>query len=244
MTDINIVWIAFGLLQKQSKLSRRKGFTLLEVLIAIVILATVLSTVFASYTATFRIVDETESQAEIYQMVRIALERIVEDLESALCPPGKAETSELEDRDQLFEFAGEDEEISGRSADTLRFSSRAHIEFGDEDQRCGIAEISYYMDENEEEGFVLYRSDRLQLEDAPEEGKGGLPLCERLSSVDFTYYDAEGEEYDSWDPSSEDGMPHRVSISLEFANPANPETPLKFFTSVVLPASKSKDKKE
>ncbi|MCK4785310.1 MAG: prepilin-type N-terminal cleavage/methylation domain-containing protein [Desulfobacteraceae bacterium] len=242
MTDINIVWIAFGLLQKQSKLSRRRGFTLLEVLIAIVILATVLSTVFASYTATFRIVDETESQAEIYQMARIALERIVEDLESALCSPGKAEESE--DKDQLFEFAGEDDEISGRSADTLRFSSRAHIEFGDEDQRCGIAEISYYVDEDEEEGFVLYRSDRLQLEDAPEEGKGGLPLCERLSSVDFTYYDAEGEEYDSWDPSSEDGMPHRVSISLQFANPANPETPLKFFTSVALPASKLKDKKE
>lgn len=63
-----------------------EGFTLLEILLALSILATVLSTVFASYTGAFRLVSETEGQAEIYQMARIALERIVEDLESFYLP--------------------------------------------------------------------------------------------------------------------------------------------------------------
>jgi len=59
-----------------------KGFTLFELLVAIVIFALVLSTIYASATGTFRVVGETESRAEIYRMARIAMERMLEDLES------------------------------------------------------------------------------------------------------------------------------------------------------------------
>ncbi|NVM57644.1 MAG: hypothetical protein HWN51_05950 [Desulfobacterales bacterium] len=75
------------------------------------------------------------------------------------------------------------------------------------------------------------------MEKAPEEGVGGLALCERLESVNFTCYDAKGEQYDSWDASSKEGIPQIVSVSLEFANPSDPEAPLKFVTSVALPMS-------
>ncbi len=51
-----------------------------------------------------------------------------------------------------------------------------------------------------------------------------------MASVDFTYYDAEGEEHDSW----EEGLPERVSISLEFLRGSDPESTLKFVTSVAL----------
>jgi prepilin-type N-terminal cleavage/methylation domain-containing protein len=223
------------------------GFTLLEILIAILILATVLSTVFASYTGTFRIVGETESQAEIYQMAGIAFERIIEDLECYYVPQ-KVETTESKDAEKSLEFAGEENEIQARSADTLRFPSRAHVVFGDQGESWGIAEISYYVEEgSEEEGLVLYRSDRLHLEATSEEAGGGLPLCERLLSVDFTYYDAKGEESESWDQSSEEGtpqLPQRVSISLEFINPSDPEMPLKFTTSVALHISKEEQEEE
>ncbi|MBW1614275.1 MAG: prepilin-type N-terminal cleavage/methylation domain-containing protein, partial [Deltaproteobacteria bacterium] len=50
------------------------GFTLAEILIAIFLFAVVLTTIYTSYTGTFRVVDETESQAEIYRMARIAME--------------------------------------------------------------------------------------------------------------------------------------------------------------------------
>ena len=211
------------------------GFTLLEILIAMFILAAVLSTLYASYTGTFRIVGETESQAEIYQMAHIAFERILEDLESVYVPE-KAETPESEDTEKPLQFAGEDKEIEGRSADSLRFASRAHLVFGEQDLSCQTAEIGYYVEEDEDgEGFVLYRSDTPQLEGASEEDAGGLPLCKGLSSVDFTYYDTKGEEYDSW---SEEEIPQRVSISLEFINPSHPDTPLKFVTTVALAMSR------
>ena len=215
-----------------------KGFTLLEILIAIVILVTVLSTVFASFTGTLRLVSETESQAEVYQMARIALERITEDLESVYVPPVPLGPAELEEDEESFGFSGEDKDIEGNSADSLRFLSRAHLVLGEQDLPCGTAEIGYYVKEHEEEGgLTLYRSDRLQLEEELEQGEGGLPLCERLVSVNFSYYDADGEEYDSWDPTSEEGVPQIVSISLEFVNPADAENPLKFVTSVALPMS-------
>lgn len=203
----------------------RNGFTILEILIALSILATVLSIVFTSYTATFRIIGETESQAEIYQMARIALERIIEDLACTL-----PETS--------GDFSGEDEEIDGRSADSMCFTSWAHLVFSDQDQPWGAAEISYYVeqDEEEEEGLVLYRSDTPRLDKEPaEEGlckkERGFPLCKKLVSVDFTYRADDWEDLDDWE---EEGIPRLVSVSLEFINPSNPEAPLKFATSVAV----------
>lgn len=218
----------------------RDGFTLLEILIAIFILVTVLSTVFASYTGTFRIVGETESRAEIYQMARTALERILEDLECVYVREEEGEeevgTSESEEAEKLPQFTGEEDEIEGRSADMLRFPSRAHLLFGEQDESWGTTEINYYVEQGAQgEGLVLYRSDRPYLETTSVEGGGGLALCEKLWSVDFVYYDVEGEEYESWDPSSEEGIPRLVSISLEFINPSDPDAPLKFVTSVALP---------
>ena len=213
----------------------QKGFTLLEILIAIFILVIVLSTVFGSYTGVLRIVRETESQAEIYQMARIAFERILEDLGSAFVHENKA-AGPATSEDEALEFEGEDSEIEGNSADTLRFLSRSHLVLGEQDLPGGTAEISYYVGKDEDgEGLVLYRSDRPQTEVAAEEGGGGLPLCENLVSVDFTYYDAQGDEHDNWDPSLvEENIPRIVSFSLEFVNPSDSENPLKFASSVAL----------
>ena len=180
----------------------RNGFTILEILIALSILATVLSIVFTSYTATFRIIGETESQAEIYQMARIALERIIEDLACTL--PEDTKTSKSKDTDEESGFSGENEDIQGRSADSMRFRSWAHLVFSE-----------------------------------PGEEGGGLPLCKKLVSVDFTYRDDDWEDHDDWE---EEGIPRLVSVSLEFINPSNPEAPLKFATNVALRTSTVKKK--
>ena len=65
---------------KSKNTTNPKGFTLLEVLIAMSIFAVVLSMLYTVYTGTFRNIEETESQADLYQMARIVLERMTEDL--------------------------------------------------------------------------------------------------------------------------------------------------------------------
>ena len=216
----------------------RRGFTLLEILIAMFIFAVVLTTIFTSYTGTFRIIDETESQTDVYAMARIVLARIQEDLESISYK--EAKTSEAEENfPQSAMFLGENSEIKGRDADSLRFLSRAHLIFDEKDENPGIARISYYVSENEEgDDLVLYRSDTPELEEPSEEGTGGLILCDGLFSINVTYYDADDEPHEHWDSSGNEfrnQLPKMVSILLEFVNDESPEKPHKFMTSVALP---------
>lgn len=218
----------------------RGGFTLLEILLAIFIFTIVLSTLYTAYTGTFRNIDETEAQAEIYRMARIALERIVEDLESAYISPWTMGLETEEKTPKPAAFVGENTDINERHADTLRFNSRAHLVFDEEEKEATVAQIVYDVrqSEEEEEGFALYRSDTLLFEERPGEGVGGLVLCDGLHAVNFTYYDAEGQQYDRWDSAQEefkDRLPVMVSIVLEFLDKRNPEAPLKFTTAAVLP---------
>ena len=226
------------------------GFTLLEVLISVFILAVVLSTIFTSYSGTFRVVDETESQAEMYEMARVAMQRIVEDLES-VCFRGseKSSKSESEKTSKIGEepfqrarFLGEDKEINGRAADTLRFLSRAHLVLDEDGEPSIPAEIIYSVKESAEgDTLVLYRADTMELEKVSEEEKDGLILCDSLVSVNFTYTDADGDVHDTWDSTKEEfkeRLPLKVSIILEFVNKSRPETPLKFMTGVVVPMAR------
>jgi prepilin-type N-terminal cleavage/methylation domain-containing protein len=225
--------------------STSPGFTLLEILIAIVIVATVLSTVFASYTTTFRVIRETESQVEIYQMARTVLDRIVEDLESVYIPKDVAPETQKKEDNGPYVFEGEDTEINGVSANTLRFPSKAHVVFAEEDQSWGTAQITYYVKEGEaSQGLVLLRSDRLVFEEPLEEGRGGYPLCEGLAAVKFGYIDDKGEEHRSWDPSEKNKIPQMVTLTLDFLNPSDPERSFRFFTTVGLPTSEPADEPE
>jgi general secretion pathway protein J len=223
----------------------QKGFTLLEVLIAMFIFAIVLSTLYVAYTGTFRNIEETESQADLYQMARIVLERMTEDLESVYMASQTKEATEEEpvEANQSTRFVGTMAEVEGRRLDSLRFASKAHIDFNSGGPYPGTAEIVYYVRENsDEEGdFTLYRTDRANFGQEEEEGTGGWILCNRLYAIQFTYYDEEGGAYDNWDSTEEsfkDKLPAGISILLELADKTNPESPLKFMTGVALPMSK------
>jgi general secretion pathway protein J len=228
----------------------QKGFTLLEILLALFISSIVLSIIYAAYTGTFRNINETESQSELYQMARVTLERMKEDLESVYLPPPVGDEEFEEEGFWSTGFLGKAVEIDGRSADTLRFLSTAHLVFDEEDKEAGVAQIVYDVIESgeEEEGFVLYRSDRSEFEQGVEEEEGaGLVLCEGIRAIDLIYYDDKGQDYEGWDSmevEEEGRLPARVSIVLEFVNKANPEAPLRFVTGVALPMAMGEYEKE
>ena len=224
-----------------------KGFTLMELLIAIFILAVVLSMLYTAYTGTFRNIEDTESKAHMYEMARIALDRMMEDLQSAYLSENKEDQESEEEQTPLTQFLGEPKETDGRRTDVLRFFSRAHLVFHDEDIQLDQTEITFEVGEGAEEGpFVLYRTDTPALMVTPEEGGTGAMLCDGLHALTFTYYDETGEAYESWDSTGDSfkgRLPARVSILLEFVNPLDPEAPVGFFTSVALPMSRGEDEK-
>lgn len=216
-----------------------KGFTLLEILVAIALFAAITAMLYPTYIGTFRNIDITESYSTVYRMARIATERISEDLQCASIP-NKDEGSDYDMR-QSEVFSGNDSAIGGKNADELEFISYKHIAFN-VDNTPGRGWIKYYLKENEdEEAFTLYRADTRELENSSEDERTGLILCEGVNSINFLFQDKDGETYEYWDSSSEPfkgKLPSMVSIELEFINKSDPESPIKFITSVSIPMAK------
>ena len=208
----------------------KEGFTLIEILIAVFILGIVLSTVFASYTGTFRIIRETETDAEIYGMARTVLERMTRDLEAVA--PWKG----------AFTFRAKPYSLGKREFTLLTFRSAAHVAFGEKEAPAGIAVIAYGIEEGaEKEGCALFRSDSLRRDPAKEETPaGGFLLCDRIETLTYHFYDGTGKEYETWDAdgsveAQKKRAPAMVEIRLGLVNEKDREHPHPFLTRVRLP---------
>lgn len=213
----------------------RRGMTLLEVLLAMFILAMVVSMVSLSISGSVNVLEATRIQGELYHRAQIALQRISEDLASAVLVDG-------------VEFVALDAEQDGREADTLTFSSTAHVVFDPEHDHPGMAVIAYSVvadGDNEGEFLLLRRDDLLTVTEnqgQQQEAKGYL-LSDRLRAISFIYVDEEGEEHDSWDtevdpddPSAVRKLPVSVICILDFWIDRVAESSIQFTTRILLPA--------
>jgi hypothetical protein len=174
-------------------------------------------------------------------MARIAMDRISEDLESA-CMPSKGSNSGP-DIEKYQVFSGEQLSIDGRHMDTVQFLSGKHLSLNG-DKIPGRGVIKYYSKQFEDEdGFILFRSDDSELGNKSQEGAGGFAVCEGLNAVYFLYQDENGETYDRWDSTIAPftgKLPALVSVQLEFLNKSDPDKPIRFTTSIALPQEKKR----
>jgi len=210
---------------------RAKGFTLIEILIAVFILGIVLSTVYAYYTGTFRIIRATETDAELYGMARTVLERMTRDLEATAAWKG------------AFTFTARPYSLGDREFTRLIFRSTAHIAFSEREEPAGIAVIEYGVEEGtEKEGYALSRSDSLYRDPGKEEAPtGGFLLCDRVETLTYRFFDSAGKEYTTWDNGDDEAQkkkaPAMVEIRLGLVNEKDREQPFPFMTRVRLPLS-------
>ena len=210
---------------------RAKGFTLIEILIAVFILGIVLSTVYASYTGTFRIIRATETDAELYGMARTVLGRMTRDLEAVA--PWKG----------AFTFTARPYWLGNREFTRLTFRSTAHIAFGEKEEAAGIAVIEYGVEEGtEKEGYALSRSDSLHRDPEKEEAPtGGFLLCDRVETLTYRFFDSVGKEYETWNNGDDEAQkkkaPAMVEIRLGLVNEKDREHPFPFMTRVRLTLS-------
>ncbi|NOX80365.1 MAG: type II secretion system protein [Deltaproteobacteria bacterium] len=218
-----------------SPLKGSRGMTLLEIMLALLVLAMVVAMVALSLSGSLNVVSETRKQGELYHQAQVALERISDDLASAVM---------VND----VRFQGKRMAIDGRRADSLRFASMAHIVFDPKHDHPGMAIISYTVrpDPRNSGDLVLLRADRLLTPPAGQDGNGegdeGFLLCNGLRSVRFSFTDKSGETFDSWGASPEDEkdmtprrLPVTVTCTLEFRLDRDQNTSLTFSTSVLLP---------
>jgi len=215
-----------------------KGFTLLEILLAFFIFSLIIGIIYSSYSGSFTTVNKTEARMEMYHKAAIAMDRISEDLQGAYISL-QSPTDATAEPSGATRFIGKNNEIGGQEADTISFFSRIPPLFENDVKYTTGQVISYEVKEGEAaDELILLRSEHGAFVETASE-REGLPLCDGLQAVKFTFTDAEGEEHEDWDSDSEDfagSLPSMVTVTLIFLNPDNPDEPQVFETGVALPA--------
>jgi general secretion pathway protein J len=216
------------------------GFTLMEILLAFLILAIVMSTILGSFEAVFSTTDTLENSSKYYDMAKNCLQRMSLDLDSLyVTQPPFYKKPEFDDPPDAYRLVGTSVDVDGTGFAMLRFTSNAHIPL-DNSGRGGIAEIVYYVQAKTDGQLVLRRADHL-FPYPPFEEKGGDPvLCQYVKSLAFKYYDAEGEESEEWNSDTEDydhATPTAIGIQLEIGNESDSYT---FETTVRLAVHRKK----
>ncbi len=219
------------------------AFTLLEIMIAIFIFAIVVTTIFGSFHYLYARPESLKQELQNYAMVKNCFDRMVADLESLKITPAIFyKPPDMDSDPDPYRLVGDGYPANDPDLGRLRFASKAHLPLG-KDTREGVAEIIYYLQEseNEDEGYLLRRSDQLPPFQPFEEKSGDPLLCERVNRLSFVYIDEEDEEREQWD-SEEDNYayatPRIIRIQLELLTAVEPdEEPrsLLFETQVRLP---------
>ena len=215
---------------------RAAGFTLMEILIAIAILAIVVTTALASFNAVFSTTEVLDDSANLYEMAHTCMKRIVADLTSMhISQRPLYKPPEFDQPPDPYRLLATTEETGGTGfAQNLRFTSRAHLPF-EKSSREGIAEIIYYLQATDNGYLKLKRADNNYPYPVFEQ-KGSDPvLCKYVKSLSFKFFDTDGIEFDVWDSDSDEfgyATPIAIAVKLELANKSEAHT---FETMVPLP---------
>ena len=209
-----------------------RGFTLLEILIAIAILAVVMTTIYAAFSGTLTVIKELDDDSRAYSMARMTLDRMNRDLSSL-----------QRFEDGIF-LQSQKSTMGSREFGTLAVWSAAHLAFGEDELSGSPSSIAYFVKEDKNGGFSLWRSDVAETRPSPDQkADGGVIICQNLQAINFKFYDEGGQEYSSWDTASlsdtQKGKPPvLVHIELVLANARDVEKPYRFITRIFLPVKK------
>jgi general secretion pathway protein J len=192
----------------------QSGFTLIEVMLALAILAFVTALMWGSFSQTARNKKAIESAQERTHTVRVALTRMAREIEMAYL--SDSENTALSNRRTFLVGS------SHGDVDELQFSTFAHQRL-----RAGLAEgdtslISYFGERDPDDRRVLNlmrrETRRLQAENPNDIPAEAYILCPDVSRVKITFYDSKMKEWvNDWSTLNASGpqyLPTHVRIML------------------------------
>ncbi|MBI5590537.1 MAG: type II secretion system protein [Deltaproteobacteria bacterium] len=217
--------------------SKARGFTLLELLIAISMLVIVLTTLYGSYRSILTRNPWIENEIQTQEMARTCLNQMLADLGSAYVVPfSEYKPPQSSDAPNPYRMLAENHSTGKKTFPWLSFSSLFHLRLGDRRQQ-DIAHIAYYVHPLPNGAFVLRRSETLYPYPPFKENPADPVLCKDIRSLSYTFYDSKGKDYQVWDSDSSDygrETPAAIHITMELE--ARQGTTLKMETGLVFPA--------
>ena len=209
----------------------RRGFTLLEIMVATAILGIVLTTVYGVLSRAIYAKNHSEERADLYASGRETVLKLADELEGALPPIAGRNIG----------FVG----VSGTDqvpTDSVQFDVVVRRQFGPTQSRGGRALVSYSLDPQKDTQhlFALRRQEQMLTESAPDEfdaenadaAQPAAPaalaayVLDQVAGLRFRYLDPEnGQWVDAWDTTAEPvpgraprGLPGAVEITLFLAD--------------------------
>ncbi|HET6369554.1 MAG TPA: prepilin-type N-terminal cleavage/methylation domain-containing protein, partial [Nitrospiria bacterium] len=157
-----------------------RGFTLLEVLIALSILAIIFALIYGTLDSTQKLTKETEGESDLHRQAQIALARMSAEFSMLYWPraAGGGSTSGL--------FVGVDEthfdsRRESEPSDSVRFLALSHGRLAKNAPEGDLVEVTYLLDLDQD---MLIRQ-----EEFPEGGRSmEIPLAEEVLGLNFRYF--------------------------------------------------------
>jgi general secretion pathway protein J len=198
-----------------------RGFTLIEIMIALMIFAVIISALFSTFNA-FIISSETIKDEVLHsEKIRNVFKRIRLDLESVfVLQKPRYKKPEFNSDPDPYRFVGEEVAIGQDVVSSIVFPSFAHVKFG-EDQRTGVARIAYYVKKNQNNSYDLYRADVLSPFPEDIESCSDPVLCQNIFRFEVLYKDVNGDAHKSWDSDAQEfghTFPASVDLKITFGD--------------------------
>ena len=214
----------------------RRGFTLLEIILAVSVLALVGTMIYGGFSQTALNKARIEEDVEQSRVVHMALERMVRELTMAFVSTHVNPSPDL--RVVETAFIGKD---NGRD-DRIDFTSFSHRRLYRDARESDQNEISYFVTEHPDDPHVqvLARREQNRIDDDPRRGGKSQILVENVEEFNVEYFDPLLSDWvQTW--STEDvlaqpnRLPAQVRIRLAITNPRRRGETLAFGTRVMIP---------
>jgi general secretion pathway protein J len=192
----------------------RRGFTLLEIVIAVAVTSFIGLTLAYSLNSTAGTKDVMEGQSERYRMLRAAMGRMEREIAAAYVSDRYDGKRYRDAFDRPTNFVGEREK--------LMFSSLAHQRLYADAKESDQMVVEYVVKTSSEKGARgrtdLIRREKALLEERMDRGGNEDVLFEGVKKIEFDYWDSEKKQWvNEWDTRRNERktvLPTRVRVRL------------------------------
>ena len=173
------------------------GFTLIEILLAVAILATIAALVFGSLSTTLNVIDVARANAAGEQVVRTTMRLMADELSMGVSLP-------------VMPWMGLNAQQEGQPADTVAFLTIGQFRGAESDKDTEVVRIVYTR-----EGDKLLRLVRRNLYGLTDDSLEQLELARMVKGFNVRYYDITNNLWvDEWDGRARSKPPGALLIEL------------------------------
>lgn len=229
---LNLIW--------RSKRRTQSGFTLLEVLIAVGLLAVLSLAIFQTTSTSFDLNHRLSAETADATAILLSLQAVESDLSQIYSPvvgniPPKPEMKTEEFWSAPVRSDGMRRSRFKGSAEKITFIANNNRRVEADTPQSDFQKVTWEVDRNANNTFTLYRTtdwDAFQYQEGSARKPERVALLENLSSAKFTFYSKEKKAWEeAWDSENsytkeESRFPDLIALKIEAPDPMNNENQL------------------